>query len=149
MQSYNIMPMTTIILTILSTLLVIGTINFVLVYFCGVDVLGNDAYIKWSIGLGWIWYWVIQIVLFLPITIFSWFYYGQAVCIGGPARLIIYTRNPFKAFAILKRLKKSMPNRAWRKAYFPLTTSSFKEDDYKFFKKLKNHTYDSCKVIYA
>lgn len=136
--------LTTILITVFATLFVIGSINFFLVYIVDVGIHGltnkGDVFIGWTIGLGWIWYWGLNILIALPAEIYGWFRYGVAIGVkGSPAHYFVYCRNPLKFFAVRKALK-NKDWYYWVKTYFPLgPKTGFKSEDYKFFFDVKRH----------
>lgn len=134
--------LTTILITVFVTLFVIGSINFFLVYIVDVGIHGltsrGDTFIGWTIGLGWIWYWLLNILIAGPTAVYGWFRYGVLIGINGsPAHYFVYCRNPLKFFAVRKVLK----NKGWYywpKTYFPIDADT-ESEDYKFFFDVKRH----------
>ena len=91
-------------------------------------------------------------VMFKPIanalSVFNTIKYGIAVCYNSPCKYFIYTRNPFKAHAIKKELKKRH-NDSWYLRYSNLNGGSFDSERRETIKAMKKHQYNKARVFYA
>ena len=90
--------------------------------------------------------------IFKPIAyalnVFNTIKYGIAVCYNSPCKYFIYTRNPFKAHAIKKELKKRH-NDSWYLRYSNLNVGSCDKERRESIKAMKKHQYDKARVFYA
>lgn len=82
------------------------------------------------------------------LNIFNVIIHGIAVCYDSPAAYFIYTRNPFKARAIKRELKKRHEDIVWylRHSNFGLGVET---DDKKTIEEIKKHQYNKIRVFYA
>ena len=139
--------MINILIGMLISFAIIGTVNFILVYVMKVDGY-NDKFIAWTIGLGWFWYWFINIFGILPTAIYGWFKCGILIGVGGsPAHFFVYVKNPLKYFLVHKAIKnKSLYS--FNIFYFPLDCSnSAKKRKFEMLSGIKKHKATECKHI--
>lgn len=136
------------LLLLLIVAFVYGTFNFFVVYTA--DVSGvtskSDAYIKWTIGLGWIWYWLFNGLIVFPIWFFKLLKYGGAVAVNSPAKYFIYSRNPFRLFRI-KRIvkKKKYVNYVWILFVSPVEHDKSRKETLRL---MRSKTYEGTPTLY-
>lgn len=140
--------LTIILITIFATLFATGTINFIAIYLCNVDPM-HESFAKWNIGLGWFWFWSINLLFALPIAIYGWFKYGIAIGVkSSPAHYFVYCRNPLKFFSVRRALKRKGWY-YWTKTYFPVGNKTNLKADYNFFCDVKKHQKVDSHILYV